>query len=180
MNKLCILVSGLPASGKSTLGRKIAQELGLAFLDKDDYLERLFHTKGIGDTDWRRQLSRESDIFFQNDAIDAGSVVLVSHWRPKGGDSLSGTSTDWLEQCFTCVIELHCVCPVQVAAKRFVQRKRHAGHLDDQKAPAQVLHWMSDYQQQLPLKIGVVEYVETVTELPLGVVLGKLRKHIEY
>lgn len=177
--RFCILISGLPASGKSTLGSKIAQELGLAFIDKDDYLERLFHVRGVGDVEWRRQLSRQSDTLFQTDAMAAGSVVLVSHWRPQGGSSLSGTPTGWLAQHFTFVIELYCLCPVKVAAQRFMQRKRHPGHLDKQKTPAQVLSWMQDYQQQLPLQIAAVEYVGTVAEPPIGVILSKLSKHLE-
>jgi hypothetical protein len=49
-----VVVSGLPGSGKTTLGRRLARALGLPLIDKDDILERLFETKGIGDTAWRR------------------------------------------------------------------------------------------------------------------------------
>ena len=37
-----VIVTGLPASGKSTLGRAVAAALGLPMLDKDDILEALF------------------------------------------------------------------------------------------------------------------------------------------
>jgi len=40
MNRYIIL-TGLPASGKSTLGRAVAAALGLPMLDKDDILEAL-------------------------------------------------------------------------------------------------------------------------------------------
>ena len=37
-----IIISGLPASGKTTLGRELAKLLGFQFIDKDDILESLF------------------------------------------------------------------------------------------------------------------------------------------
>ncbi len=51
-------MSGLPASGKSRLGAAIAPLLGLALLDKDDFLETLFERDGTGDAAWRERLSR--------------------------------------------------------------------------------------------------------------------------
>ena len=39
-----VVVSGLPASGKSTLSRRLATALSLPMLDKDDILEGLFES----------------------------------------------------------------------------------------------------------------------------------------
>ena len=82
--KTYVVVSGLPGSGKTTLGRRLAPALGLPLIDKDDILERLFDTKGVGDTAWRRALSRESDAILQRDATAADGAVLVSFWRQPG------------------------------------------------------------------------------------------------
>ena len=49
-----VVVSGLPASGKSTVARTLAGALGLPLLDKDVFLEALFASDGIGDAAWRR------------------------------------------------------------------------------------------------------------------------------
>lgn len=65
-----VLVSGLPASGKSTLARTVAPLLGLQMIDKDDILDRLFEAKGIGDSAWRQQLSRESAILDTTRRVD--------------------------------------------------------------------------------------------------------------
>lgn len=44
-----VIVSGLPASGKSRLGAVLAPLLCLPMLDKDAFLEALFEGDGVGD-----------------------------------------------------------------------------------------------------------------------------------
>lgn len=46
-----IIVSGIPASGKSTIGRAVAAALELAMLDKDEILETLFSSRGVGNAE---------------------------------------------------------------------------------------------------------------------------------
>ena len=72
-----IIVSGLPASGKATLARALANGLDLPLIDKGDFLERLLDTKGVGDADWRRRLSRQSDQTFRIDAERSSGAVLT-------------------------------------------------------------------------------------------------------
>ena len=57
MDRCFVVVSGLPGSGKSTLPQQLAAALKLVLLDKDDILERLFDSNGVGDGDWGRALS---------------------------------------------------------------------------------------------------------------------------
>ena len=104
MNKFCIIVTGLPASGKTTIGREVAKRLDIPFLDKDDYLEQLYDERGTGDRAWRTKLSLESNDLFQADAAPHQQAVLVSHWRPKTMAGPSGTPIDWLEESFGTVI----------------------------------------------------------------------------
>jgi shikimate kinase len=42
-----VVLSGLPGSGKSTIGREIAAALSLPLIDKDDILARLFDGRGL-------------------------------------------------------------------------------------------------------------------------------------
>ena len=39
-----IVLLGFPGSGKSTVGRRLARKLGVAFLDLDRYIEEKYHT----------------------------------------------------------------------------------------------------------------------------------------
>ena len=139
MERCFVVVSGLPGSGKSTLARQLAPALGLLLLDKDAILERLFEAKGIGDVEWRRTLSRESDRVLQTEATASSGAVLVSHWHLPGMPSSSGTPTNWLSKLSDRVVNVHCDCSPEIAAQRFVQRKRHPGHHDDKKSSSEIL-----------------------------------------
>ncbi len=150
----CIVITGLPGSGKSTLGREIAKHLDAVFLDKDDYLENLFSQRGVGDEGWRRMLSHESNRQFQADASKHDRVVLVSHWRPPESDARSGTPSEWLAERYAHRVELYCICPIDRALRQFSQRRRHPGHLDTDKTSEQLRRWFYDYANHLPLGLG--------------------------
>ena len=159
--KRCTVISGLPGSGKSTVGRLLAASLGADLFDKDVYLEGLFDLRGIGDADWRQQLSRESDRNFERDASTSHFAVLVSHWRPRGTKASSGTPCDWIAETFERTFELHCDCPVEVAAARFRARQRHPGHLDAARGAAEIETWLQACARDLPLGIGQLLRIDT-------------------
>lgn len=126
-----VLVSGLPASGKSTLARPLAAELGATYVDKDVLLEQLFAEHGVVSVEQRTSLSRTADAQFRQQALQSSFAVLVSWWCHPRSSRLSGTPFDWLTQAETSVVEVYCQCPPMVAAQRFLARVRHAGHHDE-------------------------------------------------
>ena len=128
-----IVVSGLPAAGKSSLGRLVADSLGFPFLDKDDILEAEFDKYPAVDMELRQRLSRESDLVFTQRAASLTSGVLVSFWRPANLSGAYGTATNWIATLGAPAVELHCKCEPRVARDRFLRRSRHAGHNDNQR-----------------------------------------------
>ena len=70
-----LVMSGLPGSGKTTLGRSLARALDLPLLDKDEILEGLFDSLGIGDAEWRSRLSRAADEVLCRLARESGGAV---------------------------------------------------------------------------------------------------------
>ena len=136
MNRnLFVVMTGLPGSGKTTLGRAVAARLGLGLLDKDTMLEALFDTLGCDGLPARRQLSRAADAVLRATAEACPGAVLVSFWRRAGSDE-GGTDAGWLAGLPGRVVEVHCRCPVEVALARFRARARHPGHHDGLRSEA--------------------------------------------
>jgi glucokinase len=173
--KLFVVVSGLPGSGKTTLGRRLAPALNLPLIDKDDILNRLFESKGVGDASWRRALSRESDLILEQQALNSDGAVLVSFWRLSGMPPDSGTPTAWLRSASHHLVNVHCVCEPAIAASRFVQRQRHPGHLDGESTNAEILLNLRALTGLAPLDLGKRIEVDTSQELDLAGIVRAIR-----
>jgi len=155
------VISGLPGSGKTTLGGQIAHLLNLPLIDKDDILLELFDAKGMGDAVWRRSLSRESDGIFQRKAAAAGGGVLVSFWRLDRMAEDSGIPTEWIRGVCRPIAHVHCVCAPEIAAERFCRRKRHPGHLDSTHAFEEILAGIQKLARLNPPDLGARIDVDT-------------------
>jgi glucokinase len=169
MDKRFVVVSGIPGSGKTTLARDLAPLLGLPVIDKDDILERLFEAKGVGDAEWRRRLSRESDSILQAAAVESAlstGAVLTSFWRLPGMPPDSGTPTEWLFDLSDLIVNVRCVCPAEVAAERFARRTRHPGHLDALRTDAEILASIRTLPPITCLTLG--EAIDVDTARPLA------------
>jgi glucokinase len=159
------VLSGLPGSGKTTLGRQLAASLNLPLLDKDAILETLFESEGIGGQEWRRRLIRKSDVILQAQAGASEGAILISFWHLPGMPSDSGTPTDWLFALPGYVVNVHCACPSETAAARLVQRRRHRGHLDSERS-------YSDFLASLQAiegldRLGIDERIDVDTSQPI-------------
>lgn len=175
MRTAFVVIAGLPGSGKTTLGRRLAPAMELPLIDKDDILERLFESKGVGDAAWRRSLSRESDVLLQHRAKTSGGAILTSFWHVPGMLADSGTPIDWLAGPSHHVVVVHCVCAPAIAARRFLKRQRHPGHLDDRSSEAEVLASLQRLARLPPLDIGARIDVDTSSEPNLADVVRAVR-----
>jgi glucokinase len=170
---------GLPGSGKTSLGRSLAHALDLPMLDKDEILEGLFDSLGTGDAEWRSRLSRSADEVLRRLAIQSGGAVLASFWRHPQSTSESGTPTSWLNALPGPVVEVHCDCPPEMAAERFLARRRHRGHLDDQKCPEEVLASLLQLEALGHLGVGALIRVDTSVAVDVETVVSRLRECLE-
>ncbi|MFY9825175.1 MAG: AAA family ATPase [Thermoanaerobaculia bacterium] len=173
-----IVISGLPASGKTTLGRRLAHALGLPLLDKDEILESLFDGLGVGNAEWRNRLSRAADVVFQRLAGQTAGAVLASFWRHPQATAESGTPTGWISTLSGTVVEVHCVCPPAVAAERFLSRKRHDGHLDQDRRIEDLVADFVRLAALGPLGIGPLVEVDTGRAVDLDGVLRQVEEHL--
>jgi glucokinase len=174
-----VIVSGIPGSGKTTLGRRLAAALDWPLIDKDHILERLFASEGVGDSAWRR-LSRESDAILQREAEALDRVVLVSFWHVPGMTNDSGTPIDWLRTQSRVIVNVHCACPPQVAAGRFARRTRHVGHGDGTIPPEDLI---ADFQRLAEL--GCLRFahrldIDTSREVDVEALISAVRSLIPH
>jgi hypothetical protein len=174
MGERFLVISGLPGSGKTTLGRRLSLALGLPLVDKDDILERLFSERGVGDARWRRTLSRESDGILQCEASQSRGAIVVSFWHLAGMPADSGTPTDWLSTLPGPMVHLRCICPPEVAARRFIQRHRHPGHLDGRTSYGDALASLRDIEALGRLDLTPWIDVDTAVQLELDDVVRRV------
>lgn len=175
-----VLLSGLPASGKTTLARPLSSALGLPLLDKDDILESLFDSLGVSSPQERSRLSRASDGVLQDVASASQGAVLSSFWRCESLSTTSGTPTEWLRLVpDATVVEVLCECPPRRAAERYVARRRHPGHHDDHKPLAELVRQFEQLAAAGPLGIGSLLRVDTTTEVDVEGLAQDVRRSCE-
>ena len=87
----------------------------------------------------------------------------------------SGTPTDWLHAPTHHVVNVHCACELEIAANRFLQRRRHPGHLDGESSAAAVLASLRALTQLPALDIGHRIDVDTSQEPNLPEVVRAIR-----
>ncbi len=132
---LLILISGLACTGKTTLGRYIAQELGLPFIHKDGVKEVLFDHLGWRDREWSKQLGRASSellYYFAEVQLKAErSFILESNFLATlAVPKLLALHAQYPYQ----PVQIYCKTEEAVRFERFQQRsesgERHPGHVD--------------------------------------------------
>jgi predicted kinase len=132
---LLILVSGLPASGKTSLAEEIGKALALPIFNKDAIKELLFDTLGWSSRDWSKKLgaaSTELLWFITKRHLQAGaSIVLESNFVKEFADpQIAKLRGEWPVR----VIEVHCVAAREVLVERYRKRaedgERHPGHME--------------------------------------------------
>lgn len=132
--KLTIIL-GCPASGKTTLARRLGAELRLPLLCKDDIKEALFDTLGAGGRAWSRQLSVASFTALSRLAaaqLGLGlSCIVEGNWRPGHESLFQGLAGQG-------ALQICCIADPAEVYRRFCSRCRHPGHLDEDMEAADI------------------------------------------
>ncbi|MDQ6669454.1 MAG: AAA family ATPase [Chloroflexota bacterium] len=164
-----LLVTGAPASGKSTLGRRLARDLGLPFISKDLFKETLFDTLGWDDRAWSRRAGLASiKLMYRTAAalLEAGqSVAMESTFSPQWDTP----ALLELAQTSGCqFVQVVCKTDGSILYERFEQRarsgERHPGHADDKNLDEWRGRLLTEQWPALPLAGPVLE-VDTTTKL---------------
>jgi glucokinase len=128
------IILGSPASGKTTLARRLSADLSLPCLCKDDIKEALLESLGAGDRDWSRRLSDASFAALRRLArtqlATGNSCIVEGNWRETHAAALRSMLT----ACGARMAQICCRADSQEIVRRFTSRTRHAGHLDAELA----------------------------------------------
>ena len=132
---LLLIVSGRAATGKTTLARKLADDLRLPLIYKDGLKESLFDSLGAGDRARSRRLGVAS-IRLQRalaaELLRAGvSHILESNFREEyDGEALRAIAREYRPR----IAQLWLTCAPEALIARFERRagsiERHPGHVE--------------------------------------------------
>lgn len=137
-----IVVTGYPASGKSSLANRLAKRLGLPYFSKDVIKERLFDSLARPDECRKTEIARDLSSTLSRTSIAllldvvppllrAGQSLIIEANFDRGRDS---SALREAAQIRSRVIQIVCQCPEELLRHRFLERiergSRHACHDD--------------------------------------------------
>ncbi|MDE3230423.1 MAG: AAA family ATPase [Chloroflexota bacterium] len=130
-----MIVSGKPATGKTTLARRLAADLALPLFAKDGVKETLFDAMGVGDRAWSRRLGAGSmaTLYHITATLLAARVSLMveANFRPAMHAPLYGALA---ERTGARVAQVWLTASPDTLLRRFEARAatggRHAGHVE--------------------------------------------------
>ena len=172
---VAILVNGLPASGKTTLARALARDLGLPLFSKDVIKEAHADVLGTQRDGWPQRRwntaigAAASETMWALLADAPAGAVLESCW-PAG---VRGFVTAGLIRAGNpAVAEIWCDVPLATARRRFEARHpRHPIHGD----PLTDDEWERWRRTARPLDVGPTLHVDTTRPLDAEAVIAWIR-----
>jgi predicted kinase len=130
-----IVISGLPASGKTSIASEISRRLTVPFVSRDGMKEVLFDHLDWKDREWSKKLGMASYsllyYFIESLLRSNTSCVVESNFKPEFDNQKFWTLKEKYD--FT-VVQILCKADGAVLFERFKQRaesgERHPGHVD--------------------------------------------------
>jgi predicted kinase len=168
-----VIISGPPASGKSTIAGPLAAELGFALIAKDRIKEALHDALGVeASLPWSRRLGAAAMELLWTLAANAPSAVLEANFW--SGDERHEAR---LRALGAAAVEVHCACPIEECLRRYARRapNRHPVHVDSHEARASVASFA---RCAVPLGLGPVISVDTTRPVDIRALASDVRQQL--
>jgi len=134
VNNVLILVSGLPATGKTTIAKRISEEFNIPFASADAIKETMWDTLGHDfDFEFNDKIGHtafELLFYFIEASLSKGKALVVeAHFNPERNN----LRINELKKRFASkLVQVYCDCETETLQKRFKERagadSYHAGH----------------------------------------------------
>jgi predicted kinase len=164
---LLVIVSGPPASGKTTIGERLAGEIRLPLLTKDGIKELLADSLAVEGLEWSKKLGAASfELLFDlaKRLLTAGtSVIIEGNFDPEQStDRFAAIVRDSGAD----VVQVICRADADELVERYKRRdasgKRHAIHVDGDRVSNEALQAQLRRDSAPPLKVeGHVIEIDT-------------------
>jgi predicted kinase len=164
-----VVVSGPAASGKTTLARRVADEVGVPLLGKDTIKAALFAVLDVHDIETAQLAGRAAvNVLLALAHEVRGCVVLESVW-PRA------QSVDDLTRLDGQLVEVFCRCDPAVAEARYAARmeERPTGYVSEHRTPAEL--WTSETTEPVAGGWPVIE-VDTTTAVDMAALTSLVRE----
>ena len=156
-----ILITGISASGKTTLGRELAKRLNIPFISRDDIKETLFDSLGWEDREWSKKLGRGAfDLlfYFIELLLKANvSFMVESNFRPESTPTFLALK----EKYHFDIVQILCKADGNVLFERFKKRaesgERHPGHVDTVNIESFKESLLSGHWEPLKIEGKIIE-----------------------
>lgn len=132
---LLVIVTGKPATGKTTLAQRLAADLALPLFAKDGVKDTLFDAMGVGDRAWSRRLGAGSMAtlrYICETLVAAGQSLIVE--APFSAELHTSFFQSLVARHGARVAQIWLTADPETLAQRFAARaatgERHPGHVE--------------------------------------------------
>jgi predicted kinase len=172
-----LLVSGAPASGKSTVARALAEVLGFPLLSKDTFKESLYESLGLllaersgSPEELSRLLSRAAMDLLWAAAPHCPQVILEANFRTKDEEERARFAALQGRE-----LEVYCRCSPEEASRRFRERAERERHHPAHSVKRLSANSMREYDR--PFGLSPVIEIDTEQPVDTAEVVERIRRY---
>jgi len=171
---LIVVVTGMPAAGKTTVAESLSRALALPVIARDTIKERLYDTLGVGDLEWSGRLGGAAFALL----FDLARVLIESgHALILEANFFRGSEPRFFALPEHRVMQIHCDAPLDILVARYTNRPRHQGHHDAEKLKELPTRFQSGVHEPLDLPGNLIR-IDTSQRVDVDAIAAQVRGHI--